>query len=114
MVYKIQVIKHAFKLFLVANFLVINASSQTNINGKILDEETNEELIGASVKIVNSSYGCVTDFNGDFIIKTNVPLPFSIEVSYIGYDSKVIDLIDNQRLKVFLKSKDLQLSLIHI
>jgi len=50
MVYNIQVIKHAFKLFLVANFLVINASSQTNINGKILDEETNEELIGASCK----------------------------------------------------------------
>ena len=49
------------------------------------------------------------DFNGDFVIKTNIPLPFSIEVSYIGYDSKVIDLIDNQRLKVGLKSKDLQL-----
>jgi len=114
MVYNIQVIKHAFKLFLVANFLVINASSQTNINGKILDEETNEELIGASVKIVNSSYGCVTDFNGDFVIKTNIPLPYSIEVSYIGYDSKVIDLIDNKRLKIGLKSKDLQLNAVEV
>ena len=103
MVFITKLIKHTFVLFLIANFLVINAFSQTSINGKILDEETNEELIGASVKIVNSSYGCVTDFNGDFVIKTNIPLPFSIEVSYIGYDSKVIDLIDNQRLKVGLK-----------
>ena len=70
-------IRHTFILFLIANFLVINAISQTNINGKILDEETNEELIGASVKIVNSNYGCVTDFNGDFLIKSNIALPFS-------------------------------------
>jgi len=114
MLFITKVIKHTFILFLIANFLVINAFSQTNINGKILDEETNEELIGASVKIVNSNYGCVTDFNGDFVIKTNIPLPFSIEVSYIGYDSKVIDLIDNQRLKVGLKSKDLQLKAVEV
>ena len=114
MVFITQAIKHTFILFLMANFLVINVFSQTNINGKIIDEETNEELIGASVKIVNSSYGCVTDFNGDFEIKTNIPLPFSIEVSYIGYDSKVIDLIDNQRLKIGLKSKDLQLKAVEV
>ena len=107
MSYISHVIKHPFVLFLTANFLVLNVFSQTNIKGKILDEETNEELIGASVKIVNSNYGCVTDFNGDFVIKTNIPLPFSIEVSYIGYDSKVIDLINNQILKVGLKSKNL-------
>ena len=72
-----RMVRHTFILFLIANFLVINAFSQTTLNGKILDEETNEELIGASVKIVNSNYGCVTDFNGDFIIKTNIPLPFT-------------------------------------
>ena len=114
MVFFTQMIKHTFILFLMANLLLINVFSQTNVNGKILDEETNEELIGASVKIVNSSYGCVTDFNGDFEIKTNIPLPFSIEVSYIGYDSKVIDLIDNQRLKIGLKSKDLQLKAVEV
>ena len=55
---------------------MINVFSQTNINGKIIDEETNEELIGASVKIVNSSYGCVTDFNGDFEIKIKYSFAF--------------------------------------
>ena len=78
MTYITNVIKHSFILFLIAKFLVINVFSQTNIIGKIIDLETNEELIGASIKIVNSNYGCVTDFNGDFVIKTNIPLPFSI------------------------------------
>ena len=78
MVYNIQVIKHAFKLFLVANFLVINASSQTNINCKILDEETNEELIGASVKIVNSNYGCVTRWQRNSLEHSSI-IPISIQ-----------------------------------
>ena len=52
MVFITQEIKHTFILFLIANFLVINAISQTNIKGKILDEETNEQLIGASVKML--------------------------------------------------------------
>ena len=109
-----QVIRHTFILFLIVNVLIIKTFAQTTINGKILDDETNEELIGASVKIVNSIYGCVTDFNGDFVIKTNIALPFAIEVSYIGYDSKVIDLSNNQRLKIGLKSKDLQLKAVEV
>ena len=78
-------IRHLFFLILITNALVLETFSQTVINGKILDQETNEELIGASVKIISSDYGCITDFNGGFIIKTNTPLPFNIEVSYIGY-----------------------------
>ena len=80
MVYITHMIKHNLILFLFANFLIINAYSQTNIIGKIFDEETNEELIGASVKIVNYNYGCVRDINGDFVIKTNIQLRLTIEV----------------------------------
>ena len=86
--------------------------SQTTIKGVVNDGETNEELIGASVKIVNSTFGCVTDFNGEFTIKTKLELPFSIEISYIGYELKVVDVLDNRFLKIKLESKDLQLKLL--
>ena len=49
--------------------------SQTLINGEIIDKETGEDLIGASVKILNSKYGTVSDFNGEFKLQTNIPLP---------------------------------------
>ena len=49
-------------------------NSQTLINGKITDEETGEDLIGASVKIVNSKYGTVSDFNGEFKLLTTLNL----------------------------------------
>ena len=107
-------IRHLFFLILITNALVLETFSQTVINGKILDQETNEELIGASVKIINSNYGCITDFNGGFIIKTNIPLPFNIEVSYIGYESKTINLNSAKFLKINLESKDLQLKAVEV
>jgi len=107
-------IRHLFFLVLITNALVLETFSQTVINGKILDQETNEELIGASVKIINSNYGCITDFNGGFIIKTNTPLPFNIEVSYIGYESKTINLNSAKFLKINLESKDLQLKAVEV
>ena len=89
-------------------FSVSNIFSQTTIKGKIVDSETNEDLIGATIKIVNSSFGAVTDFNGEFILKTKLNLPFSIEISYIGYELQLIDLKENKFFQIALQSKDLQ------
>ena len=95
-------------------FSVSNIFSQTTIKGKIVDSETNEDLIGATVKIVNSSFGAVTDFNGEFILKTKLNLPFSIEISYIGYELKLIDLKENKFFQIALQSKDLQLKAVEV
>ena len=78
-----------FFLLLAFSFQI---NAQTVINGHISDKETGEELIGASVKIIASKYGCVTDFNGDFQINTNLKLPFDIEVTYIGYELELIQV----------------------
>lgn len=93
---------------------VSNILSQTTLKGKIIDSETYEDLIGATVKIVNSNYGTVTDFKGEFVLKTTLNLPFSIEISYIGYELKSIDLNENKFFKISLKSKDLQLKAVEV
>ena len=95
-------------------FSISNIFSQTTIKGKIVDSETNEDLIGATVKIVNSSIGAVTDFNGEFILKTKLNLPFSIEISYIGYELQLIDLKENKFFQIALQSKDLQLKAVEV
>ena len=114
MVHQTPLNKYIFCLLLMTQFLVVDFMSQTTIKGVINDGETNEELIGATVKIVNSTFGCVTDFNGEFTIKTNLELPFSIEISYIGYELKVVDILDNRFLKLKLESKDLQLKAVEV
>jgi outer membrane receptor for ferrienterochelin and colicin len=102
-------------LLLLVFFGGLNCSySQTIIPGHLLDSKTGEDLIGASIKIINTKYGCVTDFNGKFKINTNIPLPFSIKVSYIGYNEKILKIENTKPLILKLSSKDLQLNVVEV
>ena len=59
------------------------------IKGKVVDNETQMPLIGASVcvQLPDPSLCGVTDMNGDFRI-TEVPIGrYNLKISYIGYDS---------------------------
>lgn len=113
MVYKKPIFKYIFWTFFLL-FTISHNFSQTTIKGKIFDSKTNEDLIGATIKIVNSGFGCVTDFNGEFILKTNLKLPLTLEVSYIGYEEQSVNLNENEYLKIYLKSKDLQLKAVEV
>ncbi|MBK7700706.1 MAG: carboxypeptidase-like regulatory domain-containing protein [Saprospiraceae bacterium] len=58
--------------------------------GIVLDKETKLPLIGASILVPNTSTGAITDYDGKF----ELVLPEGtqrIEVSYIGYMTKVIN-----------------------
>ena len=106
---------HRYYLFLLLILGVVPFFySQTLINGKITDEETGEDLIGASVKIVNSKYGTISDFNGEFRLLTYVETPFEIEVSYIGYDTKKLTISNQKFIKVSLQSLDLELDAVEV
>ena len=73
------------------------------VRGKIIDIDTKQPLIGASVIIVDSDpfKGATSNFEGDFIIE-NVPIGrISLAISYMGYQQKVLS--NQTRLNVFLK-----------
>jgi iron complex outermembrane recepter protein len=95
-------------------FSFSNLHAQVNINGSITDNSSGEELIGATIKIIGTKYGCVTDFNGSFNISTNTKLPFVIEVSYVGYKTIEISVKDEKSLKIRLKSDDMQLEAVEV
>ena len=55
------------------------------IEGKIVDSETQTELIGANILIVNSTIGAATDLDGKYIIE-NVPIGnYSIKISFLKF-----------------------------
>lgn len=72
------------------------------IKGKIVDEN-NENLIGANVYWLNTNIGVVTNENGDFTIKKSNETT-SLVISYIGYNIKKIDVVDDAFLTVKLKA----------
>ena len=76
---------------LLAMFLCFAASAQTVIKGKVKDEN-GEPLPGASVVVVGTTIGTSTDADGMYTLETNIAPPLKIEVSFIGYESKIIDV----------------------
>jgi outer membrane receptor for ferrienterochelin and colicins len=83
-----------FKLFFFFVVLLISAtaSAQTTIKGIIEDAETNNPLVSATIVIQDTQEGTLTDTEGHFTLNTSLSLPLKLEVSYLGYLTKEIEL----------------------
>ena len=90
--------------FLVVFFLLShdNLNGQITISGVVVDEKTNEELIGAAVILKGTSIGTVTDPEGKFEILVQKPLPFTLVVSYLGYIPQEY-LVKSSKKKLIIK-----------
>lgn len=77
-------------LLLISTVAFANDPQSGRIAGKITDKKTGEELIGVSVQIEGTSIGAATDFEGKYIIN-NVPVgTYTLLVSYISYNKKIL------------------------
>ena len=58
---------------------------QGTIKGRVLDGESLEPLIGATVYLDSTTFGCSTDTGGAFTIHSIPAGMYTLHVSYIGY-----------------------------
>ncbi|MCT4615530.1 MAG: TonB-dependent receptor [Marinifilaceae bacterium] len=65
--------------------------SQFSIKGKITDAKS-EILPGASVAILGSYNGTVSNSNGEFVFKNLKKANYSLIVSFVGYKKKTVEL----------------------
>ncbi len=84
---------------------VINAT----LTGKIIDAKTREPLIGAAVLIKGTTNGGTTDVEGQFFLKTGQKLPFTLVVSFIGYEPKET-IVESNTVEIALNPDSKQLS----
>ena len=76
-----------FFLFLIALAFLNSASAQTTLTGKITDENTGEELIGANIVVEQNGVfrsGTATDFDGNYNLYLD-PGTYDVKVSNIAY-----------------------------
>lgn len=90
------------------------AQSTGSITGKIIDKNTNEELIGANVLIEGTTIGASTDIDGNYIIKGLDEGSYTVKVSYISYQTITIKDVQvqsksNTKLDVSLESTSTEL-----
>ncbi|MBL4663745.1 MAG: TonB-dependent receptor [Flavobacteriaceae bacterium] len=78
------------------------AHSQTTINGKIVDESL-VPVNGANIIVVGASIGAAADFDGNFTLTVNLPPPFEIQISSIGFQATTEQVTeDNQTFNITL------------
>jgi len=83
--------------FILAFALPARAQSQQfqSVQGTVVDDK-GESVIGATVKVVGTSAGTITDINGHF--KINVLPKAKLSISYVGYISQTITDLNNPRI----------------
>lgn len=63
-------------------------STKRLLKGTVLDASSGEPLIGVNIMLKGTSYGTITDIDGNFSI--DVTSKSQLEVSYIGYKSQTV------------------------
>lgn len=87
-------------LLIVSLFFAVNALAQTKVKGVVVDS-SNQPLIGAGiVQVGNTTNGTVSDIDGSFSL--NVPETASLQVSCVGYTTKIVNIEGRTQLTIIL------------
>ena len=70
--------------------------AQTTVNGKVVDQN-DSPVPAANVVIVGKAIGTVTDFDGNFTLKTSEVPPFQLKITSLGYSDGLVDIIQNNQ-----------------
>lgn len=94
--------KKRLTMILASLFLFVGmAMAQSRITGTVVSADDGEPVIGASVKVVGTKTGTVTNVDGEFTLP-NVNDGAKLEVSYIGMLTKTVKA--SQNIKIALKA----------
>ena len=93
-------------LFLLCLF-PLGISAQSIVKGLVSDE-SGEPVIGATIRVLGTNEGTVTDLDGNFQVsaKSNAQL----SVSYIGYVTQKVNVGGQKSLSIILKPEDTTLN----
>ncbi|NLT03105.1 MAG: TonB-dependent receptor [Bacteroidales bacterium] len=97
--------------FLISLGNIQHTLAQTGaIRGVVVDGQTNESLIGASIMIEGTTKGAVTDMDGAYAIPSLTPGTYTIRVTYISYvtltKEVVVESGETTVVDVSMKSTD--------
>ena len=86
-------------LFLLCLFPV-GISAQSIVKG-IVNDESGEPVIGATIRVVGTKEGAITDFNGNFQI--SAASNAKLNVTYVGYIPQTVNVGERKNINITLK-----------
>ena len=83
--------------------------AQNTITGSVT-ESNNQPIPGANIKVIGDKAGTVTDADGNFTLTSSKSLPFTIEITTVGHETKKVNITSSNQ-NVSIKLTDSQTSL---
>jgi len=66
------------------------AQNTGDIKGFVIDEFSQQPLIGANIEILGTQQGATTNTEGEFFIENVIDGVYNLKFSYIGYQDKFV------------------------
>ncbi|MDQ3141456.1 MAG: TonB-dependent receptor [Bacteroidota bacterium] len=89
--------------------------AQNSIKGVLKDAKTGDALIGAKVLIKGSLQGTVTDWDGSFLLRTDISQPIQLELQYSGFRTIVVSYPEfNKLMDFFMDEEPIQIDLVEV
>jgi TonB-dependent receptor len=95
-------------------FLLAAQTKSTKISGKVTDSASGNPLVGVSVTMMDAKGGTRTDVEGNFFLSAEEGKNYSIQVTSVGYQTKIVDIqaseINGSVINIALSKADIQMS----
>ncbi len=88
----VSVFKKQLGIVLLVFFIKVDGFAQLTISGKVIEAETAESLPHAAVTIAGTTRGTTTNLDGYFSLFDLSGPDIELEVSYVGYETRHINL----------------------
>ncbi len=89
-------LKFMLSLLIVLSFIFSNSfaldkqGTTGKITGKVIDAKDKSPLIGAVIKVANTTLGAITDESGEYTILNVDVGTYNVQATYIGYDPQTV------------------------
>ncbi|HET7361558.1 MAG TPA: TonB-dependent receptor [Salinimicrobium sp.] len=106
--------KKLFMLLLLA--VSAMAHGQNSISGIVLDQETKQPIIGATIYMPKLEKGKITDFDGKFTFEKLPAKNYNLVISFLGFTTKTVavELPLAEPLKIFMEPSSIEMEQIII
>jgi len=87
-----------------------NASATTVVSGSVIDQETNETLVGVKIELEGTNQVVYTDFDGNYTFVNVKPGTYNLTATYVSYETKSLKDISvnpsNNEMIISLKTSN--------
>jgi TonB-linked SusC/RagA family outer membrane protein len=91
--------------FIIFSWLVtLSTSAQDVLKGRVLDDRTQEPIIGAAIQIRGTRSNAVTDIDGQFVLPIAGKAPYSLDITFVGYLTQELEVFDtSESVDIYLR-----------